>query len=94
MAKTVANPEVLEKNVDPKTREYIKSMNTKTVEDNTKKILELTAEVAALHNKLEDLKETIPVIFKGLVEQPLIDFKKKVTKGDVVRFMKKMGWSE
>tara|TARA_E500000318_G_scaffold112050_1_gene133655 strand:- start:2333 stop:2617 length:285 start_codon:yes stop_codon:yes gene_type:complete len=94
MAKTVANPEILEKNVDAKTRDYVKSLNKKSVEDNTKLILQLSAELASLNLKLEDLKETIPTIFKGLVDQPVSDFKKNVTKGDVVRFMKKMGWSE
>jgi|TARA_R100001443_G_C3252383_1_gene153581 ribosomal protein S21 len=94
MAETIANAEVLEKNIDAKTRDFVKSLNKETIDANTKKILELTAEVAALNNKLENLKETIPVIFKGLVDQPLSEFKRKVTKGDVIRFMKKMGWSE
>jgi len=94
MSKTIPNPEVLEKNVDAKTRDFVKSHASTIIESNGKEILKLRAEIQLLKLKLQNLEDTIPTIFKGLVEQPVSDFKKKVTKGDVIRFMKKMGWSE
>lgn len=94
MSKTIPNPEVLEKNIDAKTRDFVKSHASTIIESNGKEILKLRAEIQLLKLKLQNLEDTIPTIFKGLVEQPVSDFKKKVTKGDVIRFMKKMGWSE
>ena len=63
-------------------------------ESTAQEILHLKGEVEELRKQLGNLKDTIPTICKGLVEEPMSDIKKKVTKGDVVRFMKKMGWSE
>ena len=94
MSKTIPNPEVLEKNIDAKTRDFVKSHASTIIESNGKEILKLRAEIQLLKLQLQKLEDTIPTIFKGLVEQPVSDFKKKVTKGDVIRFMKKMGWSE
>ena len=38
MAETIANAEVLEKNIDAKTRDFVKSLNKETIDANTKKI--------------------------------------------------------
>ena len=94
MTKTIPNPEILEKNIDAHTRDFVKALNDTTVGSTAQEILHLKGEVEELRKQLNNLKDTIPTIFKGLVEEPMSDFKKKVTKGDVVRFMKKMGWSE
>jgi len=94
MSKTIPNPEILEKNIDAKTRDFVKSHASTIIESNGKEIIKLRAEIEGLHNKIKNLEDTIPTIFKGLVDQPVSDFKKQVTKGDVIRFMKKMGWSE
>lgn len=80
MTQTIPNPEVLEKNIDAKTRDFVKSHASTIIESNGKEIIKLRLEIEALHNKIKNLEDTIPTIFKGLVDQPVSDFKNKSQK--------------